>query len=160
MKTMKHITAPPRHRAPSPKPATTPAMVQAFWHRLFTERASQARLDWLQGFGNIAYADPYAAPFVVRLYGDDPAYRQVAYLSVVDGRAQWRLGTKDMGYGHSPVVDDPDVTVWLDSLFWWYTATETQKRSTGRPTNIQSLVAERIRNMKKKQGTWKRNRSY
>src|SRR5690606_9564374 len=102
METFNHITDKPR--VSSLTPATTPAMVQAFWHRLFIERTSQARLDWLQGFGNIAYADPYASPFVVRLYGNDPTSRQVAYLSVVDGRVQWRLGTKNTGYTHSPIV--------------------------------------------------------
>lgn len=144
----------------TPKPATTKAMVDAFWHRLFRERTNQAVLDWLHGFGNVVYADPYATPFVIRLYGNHAKDRRVAYLSVVDGYAEWRFGTKDMGYAKCPVATDPELIAWLDSLFWWYTATEAQKKKTGRPVDMKHLVADRIRTIKKKQGTWKRNRSY
>lgn len=149
-----------KHGETPPRPATTPAMVQAFWLRLFRGRTCQATLGWLHGFGSVAYADPSDSPFVVRLHGNHAEDQRVAYLSVAGGRAEWRFGTKAMGYAHSPAVTDPDTMAWLDSLFWWYTATETQQRKRGRPTDLQYVVAERIRNMKKKQGTWKRNRPY
>lgn len=158
METFKHITHKPWEVPP--KPTTTPAMVTAFWHRLFRGRSSQAKLDWLQGFGNVAYADPYASPFVVRLYHNDTKDQRVAYLSVVDGWVEWRFGTKATGYSKCPVATDPGLIAWLDSLFWWYTATETQQIRTRGRQGLQLLVADRIRTIRKKQGTWKRNRSY
>ncbi len=150
MKTLQHI--PKKPCATASTPATTPGMVQTFWHRLFRERISQVELDWLRGFGNVVYADTYASPFIIRLYHNDPVDKRVAYLSVTDNRVEWRFGIKAVGFHHCPVVTDPETLVWLDSLFWWYTATETQRKKIGRPTDTQRLVADRVRMIKMKQG--------
>jgi len=158
MKTIQTITTEPRTTPPSP--ATTPAMIQAFWRRLFHERTTQAELDWLHGFGNMVYADTYKSPFIIRLYHNDPKDKRVAYLSVVDGQTQWRFGPKAAGFDHCPAVTDRETIVWLDSLFWWYAATESQPKKSGRPSDLQLLVADRIRNMRSKQAVWKRNPSY
>ncbi|WP_257667039.1 hypothetical protein [Parapedobacter tibetensis] len=153
MKTKQYITTKPW--ATPPTPATTPAMIQAFWQRLFHERTTQAELDWLHGFGNMVYADTYASPFIIRLYHNDPKDKRVAYLSVTDGCVEWRFGIKAAGFNQCPVVTDPRLIEWLDSLFWWYTAPEAQQNS-GRLADMQRLVAERMRTIKKKQGLWKR----
>src|SRR5690606_17807647 len=158
MKTHQHITKKPW--ATPPTPATTSAMVQAFWHRLFQERAHQAELDWLQGFGNVIYADTYASPFIIRMYHTDPKDKRVAYLSVVSGRVEWRFGIKAVGFAECPVVTDPELMEWLDSLFWFYTVTADQHKHLTQLVDVQRLVAERMRTIKKKQGLWKRNPSY
>lgn len=155
MKTKQHIPIKPWATAPTP--ATTPTMIQAFWHRLFRERTHHATLDWLQGFGNMVYADTYASPFIIRLYHNDPNDKRVAYLSATDGCVEWRFGIKAAGFNHSPVVTDPELMEWLDSLFWFYIATESQKQQISRLTNIEQLVAERMHTIKKKQGIWKRS---
>ncbi|GGC21184.1 hypothetical protein GCM10011386_11420 [Parapedobacter defluvii] len=157
MKTLQHI--PMKTWATSPTPATTPAMIQAFWHRLFRERTHQVKMDWLQGFGNMVYADTYASPFIIRLYHNDPRDKRVAYLSVTGGCVEWRFGIKAVGFEQCPVVADPKLMEWLDSLFWFYTATESQKQQISRLTDIQRLVSERMYTIKKKQGLWKRNPS-
>lgn len=155
MKTLQHITKKPW--ATPPTPATTPAMIQAFWHRLFRERTHHAKLDWLQGFGNMIYADTYASPFIIRLYHNDPKDKRVAYLSVISGYVEWRFGVKTGGFAQCPVVTDPELIEWLDSLFWFYTATESQTQQIGRLTNVQRLVSERMYTIKRKQGLWKRS---
>jgi len=155
MKTQQHITRTTWAKAPTP--ATTPAMIQAFWHRLFRERTHHAELDWLQGFGNIIYADTYASPFIIRLYHSDPKDKRVAYLSVTEGIVEWRFGVKAMGFERCPATTDPRLVEWLDSLFWFYTATTEQRQSLGRLTDIRRLVAERTLTIKKKQGIWKRS---
>lgn len=156
MKTKQLI--PTKPWATPPTPATTSAMIQAFWQRLFRERTTQVELDWLKGFGNIIYADAYISPFIIRLYHNDPKDKRVAYLSVTDGCVEWRFGIKAMGFAHRPEVADPELMEWLDSLFWFYTATESQKQQISRLTNIQRLVSERMYTIKKKQGLWKRLR--
>lgn len=154
MKTQQHIKT--KHWATAPTPATTPAMIQAFWHRLFRERSQHVELDWLQGFGNIIYADTYASPFIIRLYHNEPKDKRVAYLSVTEGIVEWRFGIKAMGFAQCSVVTDPELIAWLDSLFWWYVATQEQQKVIGRPSDMRRLVENRIRTLKKKQGTWKR----
>ena len=158
MKTQQHIAKKPW--ATPPTPATTPAMIQAFWQRLFRERTTQAELDWLHGFGNMVYADTYASPFIIRLYHNDPKDKRVAYLSAASGYVEWRFGIKAMGFAHCPVATDPGLIDWLDSLFWFYTATESQTQQISRLAAIQRLVSERMHTIKKKQGLWKRNPSY
>lgn len=158
MKTQLYIQK--KIRATPPTPATTPAMIQAFWHQLFRERTHQAELDWLRGFGNIVYADTYASPFIIRLYHNDPKDKRVAYLSVTGGCVEWYFGIKATGFAQCPVATDPELIEWLDSLFWFYIATESQKQHIGRLADIQRLVAERMNTIKKKQGIWKRNPSY
>jgi len=158
MKTHQHITKKPW--ATPPTPATTSAMVQAFWHRLFRERAHQAELDWLHGFGNVIYADTYASPFIIRMYHNDPKDKRIAYLSVTNGCLEWRFGIKAVGFAQCPVVTDPELMEWLDSLFWFYTVTAEQHHHLSRVVDTQRLVAERMRTIKKKQGLWKRNPSY
>lgn len=158
MKALQHITKKPW--ATPPTPATTPAMIQAFWHRLFHERTHQAKLDWLRGFGNVIYADTYASPFIIRMYHNDPKDKRIAYLSVTNGCLEWRFGIKAVGFAQCPVVTDPELMEWLDSLFWFYTVTAEQHHHLSRVVDVQRLVAERMRTIKKKQGLWKRNPSY
>ncbi|MFC7523144.1 hypothetical protein ACFQRK_04280 [Parapedobacter sp. GCM10030251] len=153
MKTIQTLLEKSRH----PSSATTPAMIQAFWQRLFREHTSQLALDWLHGFGNVVYADTYASPFIIQLYHNHPQDKRVAYLSETAGIVEWRFGIKSMGYRQCSVVTDPDSIAWLDSLFWFYTATESQKQQISRLTNIERLVAERMHTIKKKQGIWKRS---
>lgn len=155
MKTIQHITKTPWVEAPIP--ATTPAMIQAFWHRLFRERSMHTGLEWLSGFGNVVYADTYATPFIVRLYHSDPKDKRVAYLSNTGGTVTWRFGAKAAGFDQCPVATDPELIDWLDSLFWWYTATESQKQQICRVTDIRQLVADRMHVLRKKQGLWKRS---
>jgi|GEM_PF-1349965 len=152
MKTIQTLPEKSRH----PGSATTPAMIQALWRRLFREHTSQLALDWLHGFGNVVYADTYASPFIIRLYHNDPKDKRVAYLSVTDGCVQWRFGVKAGGFTRCPVVTDPELMEWLDGLFWFYTATESQKQQISKLTNIERLVSERMQMIKKKQGIWKR----
>src|SRR5690606_28416854 len=146
MKTIQTLLEKSRH----PSSATTPAMIQAFWQRLFREHTSQLALDWLHGFGNVVYADTYASPFIIQLYHNHPQDKRVAYLSETAGIVEWRFGIKSMGYRQCSVVTDPDSIAWLDSLFWFYTATELQKQQISRLTNIEQLVAERMHTIKKK----------
>ena len=153
MKTQTHIRT--KTWATSPIPATTPAMIRSFWQRLFREHTSQLALDWLHGFGNVIYADTYASPFIIQLYHNHPQDKRVAYLSETAGMVEWRFGIKSMGFSLCSVVTDPDSIAWLDSLFWWYTATELQKKQISRRTSIQQLVAERMQTLRKKQRTWK-----
>src|SRR3546814_20940908 len=89
--------------ATPPTPAPTPAMIQAFWQRLFHERTHQAKLDWLQGFGNVIYADTYASPFIIRLYHNDSKDKRVAYLSVTNGCVEWRFGITAVAIGRAHV---------------------------------------------------------
>jgi len=158
METLQHI--PNKPWATAPTPATTPAMIQAFWHRLFRERTCQATLEWLHGFGNVVYADTYASPFIIRLYHNDSKDKRVAYLSVSNGRVVWRFGIKAVGFVQCPVAADPELIDWLDSLFWFYTVTAEQRQHLSRVVDMQRLVAERMRTIKKKQWLWKRNPSY
>ncbi|RQP18361.1 MAG: hypothetical protein EAS52_05725 [Parapedobacter sp.] len=153
MKTIRTITKKPWVTPPTP--ATTPAMILAFWHRLFRERTHQIKLDWLQGFGNMVYADTYASPFVIRMYHNDAKDKRVAYLSATDGCAEWRFGVKAGGFAQCPVVSDPELMEWLDGLFWFYTVTAEQHQHISRVINVQQLVAERMLTIKKKQGIWK-----
>ncbi|HWK59209.1 MAG TPA: hypothetical protein VNQ80_17835 [Parapedobacter sp.] len=146
--------------AAPPTPATTPAMIQTFWHQLFRGHTHQAALDWLHGFGNVIYADTYASPFIIRMYHNDPKDKRVAYLSVISGHVEWRFGIKAVGFAQCPVVTDPELMEWLDSLFWFYTVTAEQHHHLSRVVDVQRLVAERMRTIKKKQGLWKRNPSY
>lgn len=152
MKTIQTLLEKSRH----PSSTTTPAMIQALWQRLFREHTSQLALDWLHGFGNVVYADTYASPFIIQLYHNHPQDKRVAYLSETAGIVEWRFGIKSMGYRQCSVVTDPDSIAWLDSLFWFYIATELQKQQISRLTNIEQLVAERMHTIKKKQGIWKR----
>jgi len=156
MKTIQTILEKSRH----PTSATPPAMIQAFWQRLFREHTSQLALDWLHGFGNVVYADTYASPFIIQLYHNHPQDKRVAYLSETAGIVEWRFGIKSMGYRQCSVVTDPDSIAWLDSLFWFYTATDSQRTKNGRLGDMRQVVAERIRTIQKKQGLWKRNPSY
>ncbi|WP_143072901.1 hypothetical protein [Parapedobacter indicus] len=129
-----------------PTPATTPAMIQAFWHQLFREQTNYVILEWLRGFGNVAYADPDISPFIVRLYHDVPDDPRVAYLSIVGSHVQWRLGTKDIGHAHCPLVTDPAQLACLDGLFWWHTVTlEERKKKIGRPTLAHRRAIDWIR---------------
>ena len=143
--------------ATPPAPATTSAMIQAFWHGLFRGHTHQTGLDWLHGFGNVVYADTYASPFIIRMYHTDPADKRVAYLSAVSGRVEWRFGEKAGGFAQCPVVTDPELMEWLDSLFWFYTVTTEEHHHLSRLVNVQQLVAERMQTIKKKQGLWKRS---
>jgi|SRR5690606_3206140 len=136
--------------ATPPIPATTPAMIQAFWRQLFRGRTHQATLDWLHGFGNVIYADTYASPFIIRLYHTDPKDKRVAYLSETAGIVEWRFGIKSMGYPHCSVVTDPELIDWLDSLFWFYTVTAEQHQHISSLVNVQRLVVERMQTIKKK----------
>lgn len=158
MKTQQHITKKPW--APPLTSATTPAMIQSFWQRLFHEHTHQAKLEWLHGFGNVVYADTDASPFIIRMYHNDPKDRRVVYLSAADAYVEWRFGIKAVGYERCPVTTDPKLIEWLDSLFWFYIATESQTQQISRLTNIQRLVSERMYTIKKKQRLWKRNPSY
>lgn len=82
----------------------------------------------------------------------------MAYLSVTEGIVEWRMGIKALGFANCSVVTDPELIVWLDSIFWWYVATQEQQRTIGRPSDMRRMVEERVRFTDKKQGTWKRGR--
>lgn len=129
----------------TPTPATTPAMIQAYWLKLFHKKTSHDEAIYGQGFGDRVYADTYASPFIIRLYHSNPCDPRVAYLSAVHGIVEWRFGIKTLGYANCSVVTDPKQIIWLDTLFWHYLATEEQKKTIGRPSAIRRAVEDRIR---------------
>ena len=128
-----------------PTPATTPAMIQAYWLKLFHGKTSHDEALYWQGFGDRIYADTYASPFVIRLYHSNPCDPRVAYLSAVHGIVEWRFGIKTLGYANCSVVTEPEEIIWLDSLFWQYIITEEQGKTIGRPSTIRRAVEHHIR---------------
>lgn len=137
-KTMKTKTYPPT-------PATTPAMIQAYWLKLFHWQTSHDEAIYWEGFGDRVYADTYASPFVIRLYHSNPCDPRVAYLSAVHGIVEWRFGIKTLGYANCSVVTEPEQIIWLDSLFWQYIITEEHGKTIGRPSAIRRAVQKRVR---------------
>ncbi|WP_262248398.1 hypothetical protein [Parapedobacter soli] len=129
----------------TPTPATTPAMIQAYWLKLFHGQACHEEAIYWHGFGDRIYADTYASPFVIRLYHSNPCDPRVAYLSAVHGIVEWRFGIKTLGYANCSVVTDPEQIIWLDSLFWQYIITEEQGKTIGRPSTIRRVVEHHIR---------------
>ena len=130
-------------------PATTPAMIQTYWHKLFHAQTCHDEAILWQGFGDRIYADTYASPFVIRLYHSNPSDPRVAYLSATHGIVEWRFGIKTLGYANCSVVTDPNQIIWLDTLFWHYLATEEPKKTIGRPSAIRRAVEDRIRTGRK-----------
>ncbi|MGV3762709.1 hypothetical protein [Parapedobacter sp.] len=129
----------------TPTPATTPAMIQAYWLKLFHGQACHDEITAWQGFGDRVYADTYASPFVIRLYHSDPCDPRVAYLSAVHGIVEWRFGIKTLVYANCSLVTDAEQIIWLDTIFWQYILTEDQGKTIGRPSTIRRAVEKHMR---------------
>ncbi|GGH00101.1 hypothetical protein GCM10007415_40010 [Parapedobacter pyrenivorans] len=97
----------------------TPGMI-GHYRQLLSLRHENT--DWLRGYSGFGYqlrAFTASHLFIIRF---DHGYREgsTAYLSVVNGVAEWRYADLDCGYARCPVVVDPEAIRQLDEVFLRY----------------------------------------
>lgn len=97
----------------------TPGMI-GHYRQLLSLR--HEKTDWLRGyygFGNELRVCT-ASPLFIIQFVDGYVSESAAYLSVVNGVAEWRYAETDCGYMRCPVVVHPEAIGQLDELFLRY----------------------------------------
>lgn len=98
----------------------TPEMIGHYRQLLALRDERTDRLDDHAGFGNRVIALPYTDPFIIRFEQYSGSRVSAAYLSVVNGSAEWRYSQCDPGYLRCPLLHDPDTIRTLDGVFMMY----------------------------------------
>lgn len=98
----------------------TPEMIGHYRQLLALRHDRTDRLFDHDGFGNRLVAYPDAYPFFIRFDQHPDPTASAAYLTAVDGHAEWRYAHRDPGYTRCPVERHPDAIRQLDEIFMLY----------------------------------------
>ncbi len=102
-----------------PIPATTPEMVGHYrdYLRLNHMDVNLLITPKFSSLGCHLKADPEADPFVMQFIYPIRQTGQIAYLTLLDGKVEWRYHDSLIRYPQCPVLSDPIRMRWLDGLF-------------------------------------------